>query len=92
LSHCRIHEEADKRGLELKKLLETNFTNAVNNIKMNNTVINDFGKENDYYYSLTSSVINWDKIVECIKLSKYVKFKLNLYLTHTNIYNNYINY
>jgi len=41
-------------------------------------VINDSEKENDYYYSLTSSVINWDKIVECIKLSKYVKFKLNM--------------
>eukprot|EP00102_Acyrthosiphon_pisum_P015111 XP_008185515.1 PREDICTED: uncharacterized protein LOC100163028 isoform X2 [Acyrthosiphon pisum] len=68
-----IHKEADKRGLQLKKLLETNFTNAVNNINMNNTVINDFEKENDYYYSLTSSVINWDKIVECIKLSKIIK-------------------
>jgi len=78
LSHCRLHEKVDKRGLELKKLLETNFTNAVNNINMNNMVINDFEKENDYYYSLIKSFINWDKIVEYIKLSKYVTFKFNI--------------
>jgi len=78
LSNYRIHEEADKRGLVLKKLLETNFTNAVNIINKNINVINDFERENDYYYSLTSSVINWNKIVEYINLSKYVKFKLNM--------------
>ncbi|XP_060859176.1 uncharacterized protein LOC132936460 [Metopolophium dirhodum] len=78
-----IHKEADKRGLELKKLLETNFTNAVNNINTNNMVINDFEKENDYYYSLTSSVINWDKIVDCIKLSKIIKDKMVIAKRHT---------
>ncbi|XP_008185139.2 E3 ubiquitin-protein ligase TRIM33 [Acyrthosiphon pisum] len=78
-----IHEEADKRGLELKKLLETNFSNAVNNINMNNMIINDFKKENDYYYSLTSSVINRDKIVEYIKLSKIIKDQMVIAKRHT---------
>lgn len=76
MSHCRLHEEVDKRGLELIKLLETNFTNTVNNINMNKAVVNDFIKENEYYYSLTSSVINHNKTFEYIKFSKYVKFKL----------------
>ncbi|XP_060859283.1 transcription intermediary factor 1-alpha-like isoform X2 [Metopolophium dirhodum] len=78
-----LHEEVDKRGLELKKILETNFTNAVNNINMNNMVINDFEKENDYYYSLTSSVIDWDKIVEYIKLSKIIKDQMVIAKKHT---------
>ncbi|CAI6353098.1 unnamed protein product [Macrosiphum euphorbiae] len=78
-----IHEEADKRGLVLKKLLETNFTNAVNIINKNINVIKDFEKENDYYYSLTSSVINLDKIVEYINLSKIIKNKMVIAKRHT---------
>jgi len=76
LSHCRLHEVIDKRGLELKNLLETNFADAVYNINMNNTVVNGFIKENKYYCSLTSSVINHNKTFEYIKFSEYVKFKL----------------
>lgn len=76
MSHCRLHDEVDKQKFELKKLLETNFTNAVNNIIINKAVIDDFEKEIEYYHSLTSSVMNCDKPIECFKLSRYIKFKL----------------
>lgn len=72
MSHCRLQDEVDKQKFKLKNLLETNFTNAVNNITMNEAVIDDFEKEMEYYHSLTSSVMNCDKPIECIKLSKYL--------------------
>lgn len=73
LSCCRLHEEINKRSLELKKSLEDNFIDAVQKINMNKMVLNDFKKENEYYYNLTSSVINNSKTFELIKISKYVK-------------------
>ncbi|XP_029347554.1 uncharacterized protein LOC115034494 [Acyrthosiphon pisum] len=71
-----LHKEIDKRSCELKKILETNITNAVNSININKEVLNDFKKENEYYHSLTSSVINHNKTFEYIKLSKIFTDKM----------------
>ncbi|KAL4097383.1 hypothetical protein QTP88_022172 [Uroleucon formosanum] len=71
-----LHKEIDKRSLELKKLLETNITDAVNSINIKKDVLNDFKKENEYYHNLTSSVINYNKTFEYIKLSKIFTDKM----------------
>jgi len=78
LSLCRLHKEIDKRSFELKKILETHIANAVNSINISKEVLNGFKKENEYYHTLTSSVINHNKTFGYIKLSKYVKFKSNI--------------
>jgi len=81
LSHCRlqfVHNTVEKQELERQKLLELKLANDVNNSIMNEVVIDDFEKQIEYYHSFTSSVMNCNKPIECIKLSKYVKFKLNM--------------
>ncbi|KAL4104933.1 hypothetical protein QTP88_020209 [Uroleucon formosanum] len=77
-----LHDEVDKQKFELKKLLETNFTNAVNNIIINKAVIDDFEKEIEYYHSLTSSVMNCDKPIECFKLSRIIMNSISIAPKH----------
>jgi len=90
LSYCSLHEEIDKRSLELKRELEKNFTDSVNSINANKEVLNDFKKENEYYYNLTSSIISYDNSFEFIRLSKYVVFKINVQLRDILIYTIYL--
>lgn len=76
--HYRMHEVINKRSFELKKLLETNFIDAVKSINTNKEVLNDFITENEYYLSVVSSVIERNQSIDYIQLSKYVKYKLNI--------------
>ncbi|XP_022170926.1 E3 ubiquitin-protein ligase TRIM33-like isoform X2 [Myzus persicae] len=69
----KLHDEVHKRSNVLKKLLETNATDAVNSIHMNKKVLNGIIKKNEYYYRLTSSVINDNHTIRCITLSKIIK-------------------
>ncbi|CAI6364926.1 unnamed protein product [Macrosiphum euphorbiae] len=71
-----LHKEIDKRSFELKKILETHIANAVNSINISKEVLNGFKKENEYYHSLTSSVINHNKTFGYIQLSKIFKDKM----------------
>jgi len=67
-----MHELINKRSFELKKLLETNFVDAVKRINTNKEVLNDFMTENEYYLSVVSSVIKRNQSFDYIQLSKYV--------------------
>lgn len=79
-----LHGEINKRSFELKRLLEKNFNDVFNNISTNKEILNDFIKENEYYYNLTSSIINHDKAFEFIKLSKIIKDQMIIARSHTN--------
>lgn len=76
-------EEVNKRSLEIKKILETNFTDAVNRINENKEVLNGLIKENTYYHDVTSSVINNNKTFQSIQLSKIIKNQMNIARSHT---------
>ncbi|XP_026817742.1 E3 ubiquitin-protein ligase TRIM33-like isoform X1 [Rhopalosiphum maidis] len=78
-----LHEEINKRSFELKKSLKDNFIDAVQKINMNKMVLNDFKKENEYYYNLTSSVINNNKTFEFIKISNIVMDQMIIVKRHT---------
>jgi len=62
----------NERYHQQRKTIETKFTDAVNSINIIKEVFNGFIKENDYYHSVTSSVINHNNTFQHIKLSKYV--------------------
>ncbi|KAL5237764.1 hypothetical protein ACI65C_005174 [Semiaphis heraclei] len=67
-----MHEVINKRSFELKKLLETNFIDAVKSINTNKEVLNDFITENEYYLSVVSSVIERNQSIDYIQLSNII--------------------
>ncbi|XP_025190958.1 E3 ubiquitin-protein ligase TRIM33-like isoform X2 [Melanaphis sacchari] len=73
-----LYQEIYKRSLELKTSLEIHFTDLVGKIIINKEVLNDFKKENEYYFNLTNSIIDNNKTFDIVKISKNVTDKMTL--------------
>lgn len=67
-----MHDEINKRSLELKELAEHNFRESIDNINKNGKILQDTQKKNKYYMDLVQTILKRDKVDEIITLSKYV--------------------
>lgn len=71
-TNFRLHDEVNKRALELKKSTEYCFRDINDEINKNKKVIHDALMSNDYRKKLIKTILDLNDINDIITLSKYV--------------------
>lgn len=72
-----MHEEIDRRSLELKELAENNFRNSISMLNHNKIIIQNVEEKRKYDIKLIKAIMDIKEVDDFLPLSKYVAIKLN---------------
>jgi len=76
----RLHNEINKRSVELKTLVDKNLSEIVDEFTNHTRVFNNLIQNNKYYMDLSKSLLSHGKTLDVTELSKYVLLQLNIHL------------